>query len=51
MIDKNFKCPNEKECVTICDIGYACDGCPYNKEIFNVEKETKIAEKKRINLI
>ena len=29
----NFKCPNEKENKTICNIGYACDGCPYNEEI------------------
>lgn len=30
--EDDFKCPNAIECKTICNIGYACDGCPYNKE-------------------
>ena len=25
-------CPNVEENKTICNLGYACDGCPYNKE-------------------
>jgi len=25
-------CPNAEENKTICDLGYACDGCPYNEE-------------------
>jgi len=27
-----FQCPNKTENKTICYMGYACDGCPYNKD-------------------
>ena len=28
--NENFECPNNRE---PCNIGYACDACPYNEEI------------------
>jgi len=32
-----FKCPNSNlqdwEEIVVCDIGYACDGCPYNPDL------------------
>lgn len=32
-MEEDFKCPNETTNKTICNIGYACDSCPYNKDI------------------
>jgi len=29
--EENFYCPNKKENITSCNLGYACDGCPHNK--------------------
>jgi len=31
--DMCFKCPNSPTPKVACDIGYACDGCPYNPEL------------------
>jgi hypothetical protein len=29
-----MKCPNHPVAKSICNLGYACDGCPYNPDLY-----------------
>jgi len=44
--NQGFKCPNSNlqdwEERVICDIGYACDGCPYNPDLRENYKGVKV---------
>jgi hypothetical protein len=32
----NERCENERH-DNICNLGYACDGCPYNKDVTHLD--------------
>jgi hypothetical protein len=40
--NKGFKCPNHPTFITECDIGYACDACPYNPDLRENYKGVKV---------